>query len=56
MSILIFAFVVLLIAALVCWVISTAPIIDAKFKWALQAIVVLIAVLVLLQRSGVLGG
>ena len=53
MSILIFAFVVILITALVCWIINTAPIISPNFKWALQAIAVIIAVLVIVQRSGI---
>ena len=48
MSILITAFIVLLVVALVCWLISTAPIIDARFKWALQAIAVVIAILLTL--------
>lgn len=56
MSLLIFAFIVILILALVCWLIQTAPMFDARFKWVLQAIAVVIAILVIAQRSGVLNG
>jgi hypothetical protein len=56
MSLLIVCFVVLLVVGLVCWLISTAPVLDARIKWALQAIAVLIGVLVILQRSGLVSG
>lgn len=52
MSILILAFIVLLVAALVCWLIQTAPIMDARFKWVLQALVILISILIILSRAG----
>jgi len=56
MSILIFAFVVILILALLCWLIQSAPMLDARFKWVLQAIAVVIAILVIAERSGVFAG
>lgn len=56
MSILVLAFIVLLVVALVCWLISTAPMIDARFKWVLQALAVAIGILVILQRSGLVSG
>ena len=52
MSLLILAFIVVVVVALVCWLISTAPVMDARFKWILQALAVLIGILVILQRSG----
>ena len=52
MSILIFAFIVLVVLALVCWIINSAPMIDARFKWALQAIAILMGVIVIVQRAG----
>jgi len=52
MNILILAFIVLIVAALVCWLIQSAPMISPNFKWALQAIAILIAVLVILHRAG----
>lgn len=54
MALLILAFVVLLVVGLVCWLISTAPILNPQIKWALQAIAVIIGILVILQRSGLL--
>ena len=48
MSILIF--VVILILALACWLIQSAPVVDARFKWALQAIAVVLAIVVILER------
>ena len=51
MSILIFAFIVILVLALACWLIQSAPMLDARFKWALQAIAVVMAILVILQRA-----
>ncbi len=54
MSLLILAFVVILVLMLVCWLIQSAPFGDARFKWALQAIAVVIGVLVILQRTDVL--
>lgn len=53
MSLLIFAFVVVLILALVCWLIQTAPMLDQRFKWVLQAIAVVITILVIAQKAGV---
>lgn len=53
MSILIYAFIVFLVAALLCWGISTAPILDSRFKWVLQAIVIVISALVILQKAGI---
>lgn len=52
MSLLIFAFIVILVLALACWLISTAPVLDARFKWTLQAIAVVLAILLILNKSG----
>lgn len=52
MTLLIFAFIVLLVTALVCYLINSAPIIDSRFKWCLEAIAVVIAILVIVQRAG----
>lgn len=54
MSLLIFALVVLVILALVCWLIQTAPMFDARLKWVIQVIAVIIAILAIAQRAGVL--
>jgi len=52
MSLLILIFVVIVVLALVCWLIQSAPMVQNNFKWALQAIAILIAVLVILNRAG----
>lgn len=52
MSLLIFAFIVILVLALVCWLIQSAPVIDARFKWVLQALAVVLAILFILSRTG----
>lgn len=54
MSLLIFALVVLVILAMVCWLIQTAPMLDGRLKWVIQAIAVIIAILAIAQRAGVL--
>lgn len=51
MSLLILAFIVVLVLALACWLIQSAPF-DARFRWALQAVAVVIAILVILSRAG----
>ena len=53
MSLLIFAFVVILILCLVWWIVQSMPMGDARLKWALQAIAAIIAVLAIANRAGV---
>lgn len=52
MNLLIFAFIVLLVLLLVCWLIQSMPMGDARIKWALQAVAVVIAILAILGKSG----
>ncbi len=56
MSLLIFAFIVIIVLALVCWLIQSAPFADARLKWIMQAIAVLMAILVICQRAGLISG
>lgn len=52
MSLLIFAFIVILVLLLALWLIDTAPLGDARLKWVLKAIAVVIAILAIIGRSG----
>jgi len=52
MSILIFAFLVILVVALIVWAIDRAPFGDARLKWLLEAIVVVLAAILIAQRAG----
>ncbi len=52
-SLLVFAIVCILILALCLWLIRSAPFADPTIKWILQALVVLIAILVIANRAGV---
>lgn len=56
MSLILFAVVVILLALLVIYLIDRAPFGDAKIKWILDALVVVIAVLVILSRTGLVSG
>ena len=56
MSILIFAFIVIILLALVCWLIQSAPFADGRLKWIMQAIAVVIAILLICQRTGLISG
>lgn len=51
MSVLIVCLVVLVVLALVLYLIQTAPV-DARLKWLIQAICVIIAILVIISRVG----
>jgi len=53
MELIIFAVIVLIVTALVCWAIDRAPFGDARLKWLIEALVVLLAALVILNRAGV---
>lgn len=52
MSLLIFAFICLLVLMLVCWLIQSMPMGDPRIKWALQAIAVVLVILLILNKSG----
>lgn len=52
MTLLILLAVVLIVLCLVIWLVDSAPIGDARIKWAIKALAVLIAVVFVVQRSG----
>ena len=51
MTLLITALVVLLILALVVWLVDRSPF-DATIRWCIIAVAVVVAIIVLVQRSG----
>lgn len=53
MSLLIFSLLVIIALIIVWAIISSAPLGDARLKWALQAITGVIAIIAILQRAGV---
>ncbi len=53
MSILILVLVVLIICAMACWAVTLLPL-QAPFRGLIQAVIILIGVLVIVQRSGLL--
>lgn len=52
MSLLIFAIVIVLLAVLVIALIQRAPVLDATMRWVLEALVVIVAILVIASRAG----
>lgn len=55
MSLLIFALIVLVVLALIIWAIDMLPLGDARVRNIIKVIAVIIAALVILQRSGIAG-
>lgn len=58
-SLLVFVLIVLVVLALCCWLVSIAPFPGPQapiFKWVITAILVVIAVVVILNRVGVISG
>lgn len=53
MSLIVLAVIVLIVTGLICWAIDRAPFGDARLKWLVEALVVLLAALVILNRAGV---
>lgn len=53
MSLLITLVIFLIILALVVWLVQTSPL-PEPFRWAVMALVVLIGILFLVQKTGVL--
>ncbi len=51
MSILLFALVVLIVAALIAWAVQTLPI-ASPYNQIIQAVILIIAALVIAQRAG----
>lgn len=56
MSLLIFAFIVIVILALVVWLIQSAPMFDQNIRWILQALAVVAAILAILMKAGLVSG
>lgn len=48
--------VVLLVIGFVCWLIGMIPAIDATIKRIMQGVLVFVAILIVLQAFGLLGG
>lgn len=55
MSLLIFALIVLLVLALIIWAIDMLPVGDGRVRNLIKVVAVIIAALVILQRSGIAG-
>ncbi len=55
MSLLIFILIVLVVLALAIWLVNSAPMFDGNVKWAIQAILVIIGIVAIIQRAGWMG-
>lgn len=56
MSVLIFAFLVILVLVLIWMLVDSAPMGDVRLKWALKAIACVVAILLICQRAGLISG
>jgi len=54
MSILVFALVVLIVVALLCWAVDQIPGFGSPFNPLVKVVVILIGVLLICQRAGIL--
>lgn len=53
MSVLLLCLIVLIVCAMACWAVTMLPV-QSPFKGLIQAVIVLIGVVVIIQRAGLL--